>query len=156
MRPQSLSLSPGKNDFNKETRILNQGFRQFCKVADIFLKEPDVAEPRERRKRRLLRWGLRACPPGNILNRTLRNAVFSVSETQESVSQARLEFTQKVSKINCNNNNNNNNNKIKQTPQILATNYRTWNGKPPEETCGLQSQTKTLLKEARASFNASK
>ena len=152
MRPQSLSLSPGKNDFNKETRILNQGFRQFCKVADIFLKEPDVAAPRERRKCRLLRGGLRACPPGNILNRTLRNAVFSVSETQESVSQARLEFTQKVSKINCNNNNT----KIKQTPQILATNYRTWNGKPPEETCGLQSQTKTLLKEARSSLNASK
>ena len=36
-------------------------------------------------------WGY--APPGNVCDRTLRKAVSSVSGTQESVSQARLEFT---------------------------------------------------------------
>ena len=33
---------------------------------------------------------------------------------------------------------------MKQAPQILASKYRTWNGKPPDETSGLRPQTKTL------------
>ena len=36
---------------------------------------------------------MRVCSPGNVCNRTLRKADSSVSGTQESVSQARLEFT---------------------------------------------------------------
>ena len=66
------------------------GFPQFFKVADIFLKAPDAkffgaAEATQRV------WGY--APPGNVCDRTLRKAVSSVSGTQESVSQARLEFT---------------------------------------------------------------
>ena len=42
-----------------------QGFRQFCKVADIFLKAPDVTFPCERRKRELPR-GSGGIPPHEI------------------------------------------------------------------------------------------
>ena len=75
----------------------NQIFRQFCKVADIFVKAPDVTyfwRPFECLKRELCRgvWGY--APSGNVLKRTPRYVVSSVSGNQVSVYQARLEFTQ--------------------------------------------------------------
>ena len=77
-----------------------QGFKQFCKVADIFLKAPDVTVFSAARRLGSAKGAsylgkvCGACRPGNFLNKTLRNAVSSASGTQELVSQARLEFTQ--------------------------------------------------------------
>ena len=46
--------------------------------------------------------------------------------------------------------------KIKQTPQILASKYQTWNGKPPDETSGLRPQTKILAGPAAEKVNTEK
>ena len=83
--------------------VASQGFRKFCKVADIFVKAPRVTffgvarclAPKVLILPRGV-WGHVPPPPssGKCLDRTLRNTVSSVSGTQESVSQARLEFTQ--------------------------------------------------------------
>ena len=40
--------------------------------------------------------------------------------------------------------------KMKQIPQILASRYRTWSGKRPDETSGLCAPAKTLLVSIRA------
>ena len=61
----------------------NQAFRQFCKVAYIFPKALDVTF-----------FAVCLASAEGELPRMLRNAVSSVSGNQESVSQARLEFTQ--------------------------------------------------------------
>ena len=74
-----------------------QGFRQFCKVADMFVKVPDVIyferrkAPFEPLKRELPRGAWGHALPGKFEERTLRNVVSSVSGNQVSVSQARLE-----------------------------------------------------------------
>ena len=76
-----------------------EGFRQFFEVVDMYLKAPGAkvfgaAGCLMSAERCEVQGVLGACSPRKFLNRTLRNAVSSVSETQESVSQGRLEFTQ--------------------------------------------------------------
>lgn len=95
--------------------------------------------------------GLGECPPpppGIFLNRKVRNgAVSSVSITQTSVSQERLEFTQipfktvvKKKIIN---------KKIiinpPPPPQILGSKSQPWNGEQPDKTAGFPPQMKTLI-----------
>ena len=74
-----------------------QGFRQVCKVADIFLRALDAKVFGSARRFASVEDASSLGESGGMLplhnfNRLLRNAVSSVSGTQESVSQARLEF----------------------------------------------------------------
>ena len=67
-----------------------QGFRQFLKGGNIYLKALDIKDAS-------YLGGSDYMFPREIFKiRTLRNAVSRVSGTQESVSQGRLEFTQIV------------------------------------------------------------
>ena len=91
------SFDEGRNAVKLSKR---QGFRKFCKVAYISeSKGRDIfwccRVPCERRRLELPRgvWG-HAPPPGIFFKRTFRNAVSSVSGTQESVSQEGVEFIQ--------------------------------------------------------------
>ena len=80
-------------------RCTTQGFRQFCKVADIYLKAPDgkffgAARRLTSAEDASYLGESGACSSRKFLKyRTLRNAVSRVSGTQESISQSRLEFT---------------------------------------------------------------
>ena len=67
-----------------------QGFRQFFKGGDIYLKALDAEDAS------YLGGSGDLFPQEIFKKRTLRNAVSRVSGTQESVSQGRLEFTQIV------------------------------------------------------------
>ena len=69
-----------------------QGFRQFFKRGDIYLKALDAEDAS------YLGGSGDMFPQEIFKKRTLRNAVSRVSGTQESVSQGRLEFTQVVFK----------------------------------------------------------
>ena len=69
-----------------------QGFRQFFKGGNIYLKALDIEDAS-------YLGGSGDMSPREICKkRTLRNAVSRVSGTQESVSQGRMEFTQIVSR----------------------------------------------------------
>ena len=72
--------------------MVMKGFHQFCKVVNTFLKAPDMTffalqgalqAPKVRATYSRGFWGKKCS----------NNTVSSVSGTQESVSQARLEFT---------------------------------------------------------------
>ena len=67
-----------------------QGFRQFFKGGDIYLKALDAEDVS------YLGGSDYMFPREICKKRTLRNAVSRVSGTQESVSQGRLKFTQIV------------------------------------------------------------
>ena len=67
-----------------------QGFRQFFKRGDMYLKALDAEDAS------YLGGSGDMFPREIFKKRTLRNAVSRVSGTQESVSQGRLKFTQIV------------------------------------------------------------